>query len=322
MQLPFARRGSYRAAAPAKKESAWSNARFLLTLVILAWALAYIQRGEFATSRSYIERALSVAELHGDPVQLALMAYNRGMLEIYTGEWQQARVDFERAAATMRQIGMAWTSAYPLLGLGQLCLAEGHWEDSARYLQEAIMLAERSNDLQALQYALAALVERDLLEGRPEVARARLDRLLERQTSSRAESSAHILALLAWTHMAIGDLAQAQELAAQSAARALSEQNRLALIEALRVRAMIVTRQRRWPEAETNLGEALSLCRAMPCPYNEARVLYLCGVLDAERGKFDAARVHLEAATALLSRLHERLYAELVENALVRVRQH
>ena len=39
MQLPFARRDSYRAAAPARKESAWTNARFILTLVILAWAL-------------------------------------------------------------------------------------------------------------------------------------------------------------------------------------------------------------------------------------------------------------------------------------------
>ena len=283
-------------------------------------ALAYIQRGEFATSRSYIDRALTVAEMQGDPVQIAFMTYNRGMLEVYTGEWKQARADFERAAAMMRQIAMAWTSAYPLLGLGQLCLAEGHLEASARYLQEAITLAERSNDLQALQYALAALVERDLLEGRPEVARARLDRLLDRQTSSRAESSAHILALLAWTHMEMGDLAQAQELAAQSAARAVTEQNRLSLVESLRVRAMLMMRQGRWQEAEASLDEALSLTRAMPCAYNEARVLYLYGLLDAERGNPNAARVHLETAAAILDLLGERLYAEFVENALARVR--
>lgn len=39
MQLPFARRGSYRTAAPEKKETVRSTARFILTLVILAWAL-------------------------------------------------------------------------------------------------------------------------------------------------------------------------------------------------------------------------------------------------------------------------------------------
>jgi signal peptidase I len=39
MQLPFVRRGSYRTSAPAKKESAWGTARFVLVLVLLAWGI-------------------------------------------------------------------------------------------------------------------------------------------------------------------------------------------------------------------------------------------------------------------------------------------
>src|SRR5205823_12827370 len=42
MQLPFVRRGADRTAVrppPAAKQSAWSTARFVLTLVILAWAV-------------------------------------------------------------------------------------------------------------------------------------------------------------------------------------------------------------------------------------------------------------------------------------------
>lgn len=127
------------------------------------------------------------------------------------------------------------------------------------------------------------------------------------------------MALLAWTHLEFGELAEAQELVAQSTSRALAEHNRLALIDALRVGGMLATRQQRWDEAEKHLGEALSISEAMPHPYNEARIQYLVGLLDMERGAAHRAAEHLTTARSILSGLGERMYAAFVERALTRL---
>ncbi|HEX6542297.1 MAG TPA: AAA family ATPase, partial [Ktedonobacterales bacterium] len=283
-------------------------------------ALAHIQRGEFETGRTYIDRALATAQLRKDVVQVAFLTSNRGTLGFYLGNWKQARADFEHAANLMRDVPVAWTSSYPLLGLGQLSLVEGQWGVAARYLQQAITLAERSGDLQVLRSATTILSERDLLEGRPEVARARLDHLLERESALGEESGPHIVALLAWTYLELGDLAQAQDVVAQSTSRAFAEHNRLALIEALRVGGMSATRQQHWQEAERCLSEALSLSQAMPCPYNEARVRYLFGLLETDRAAVDRATEHLTTARSILGSLGERLYADFVDRSLARLK--
>lgn len=278
--------------------------------------LAYIERGEFAKSRAYIERGLAAAEVRGDIVQGALIRYYRGMLGIFAGHWEQARADFEHAVTTMRPIASAWTSAYPLLGLGYLCLLQGQWESAAAHLQEAIAVAERSGDVQALRSALVALAEHDLLEGHPDAARGRLARLLDRTDADAGEGSSQCVALLAWAYLDLGDLDQAAEVVARSIGRATQEQHRLSLVDALRVQSMLATHQQAWQQAEASLDEALELCRAMPCPYYEARVLYQYGLLETARGSSDAAREHLMSAAAILRRLGERLYAGHVARAL------
>lgn len=282
-------------------------------------AQAHIQRGEFATSQSYIDRALATAEVRKDVVQVAFLTCSRGTLGFHMGNWKQARADFEQAATLMREVPVAWTSSYPLLGLGHLSLVEGQWGTAARYLQQAITLAERSGDLQVLRSALIALSERDLLEGRPEVARARLDQLLERESSLGEQGGPHIMALLAWTHLEFGELAESQELVAHSTSRALAEHNRLALIDALRVGGMVATRQQRWQEAEKHFSEALSLSEAMPGPYNEARIHYHFGLLDMDRAVANRAAEHLTAARTILRALGEHMYAAFVERALTRL---
>ncbi len=127
------------------------------------------------------------------------------------------------------------------------------------------------------------------------------------------------MALLAWTHLEFGELAESQELVAQSTSRALAEHNRLALIDALRVGGMFATRQQRWQEAEKHLSEALSLSESMPSPYNQARIHYLFGLLDMDRAVATRAAEHLTAARTLLSALGERMYAAFVERALTRL---
>jgi predicted ATPase/transcriptional regulator with XRE-family HTH domain len=279
-------------------------------------ALAYIRRGEFGESLAYVERALAAAKQRGDPAQTAFMTYHRGVIALHMGHWDEARRYYERAATTMRQIGLSWSSAYPLVGLGQLSLYEGKWQEASQHLDEASAMAERGGDLEALRYAQLPLIERDLLEGQTSQARARLDRLLDRRSAGWDEGVAHILLLLAWTHVELDDAAQAEELVALSIRRAIAEENRLALVDALRVQALRALRQRRWQDAEGALHEALALARAMSYPYGEARVLCTYGLVHVEKGEPEQARERLAASLVILNRLGERLYAETAEKIL------
>ncbi len=279
-------------------------------------AMAHIQRGAFDTSRAYIDRALVTARERNDHVQVAYLTCNRGTLHFYMGDWKQARADYERAAEIMREAPLAWAASYPLLGLGHLSLGQGQRGIAARQLGEAITLAERSGDLHVLRSASAALSERDLLEGRPEAARDRLNKLLEREHALGDQGTPAIMAFLAWTRLELGDGPAAQELAARSAAQAVAEHNRLALIDAQRVGGIAATRQRQWQEAERNLSEALSLSQTMQCPYHEARVRYHFGLLEAARANVAQASAQLIVAQTILRTLGERLYGEHVERAL------
>ena len=284
-------------------------------------AMAHIQRGEFDQSQSHIDRALVTARQRNDVVQVAFLTCNLGVLRFTIGDWKQARVHYEHATTIMREIPLAWASSYPLLGLGQLTLAEGQFGVATRQLGEAIILASRSGDLHVLQSACVALGERELLAGHPEAARARVDQLLDGERASGDQAALSLVAMLAWAHLELGEIVQAHELATQATARAVTEHTRLALIDTLRVSGMIAARRQRWQEAETSLNEALSLSQTMRCPYHEARVRYTLGLLEIARTAVAQASEQLIAARAMLETLGERLYRGAVERALDEIAQ-
>ena len=49
--------------------------------------------------------------------------------------------------------------------------------------------------------------------------------------------------------------------------------HRLALVELVRVRGMVLARRRRWDEAERAFEEAVPIARSLRYPYAEARAL-------------------------------------------------
>jgi tetratricopeptide (TPR) repeat protein len=155
--------------------------------------------------------------------------------------------------------------------------------------------------------AQAALAERDLVEGRPEAARVRLDAHLDRPGQQEAGVTA-LLPLLAWAYLDLGNQAQAQAVVSQAIVRAEEEPNRPALVDALRVRAMAAIQQDRWQEAEGALEQALAITRAMP--------------YHTQKGEPEQAHERLEAALAILKRLGERMYAEHVEQMLAALEPH
>ncbi len=279
-------------------------------------ALAYIRRGEFDTSGAYIDRALAAASTRGDPLQTAMMTYSRGVFGLYTGNWRRAREDFEAAATALRRLPIASGLEYPLASLAQLSVLEGRWDAALAYLKEATPLAERSGDAHALRRAYIAAAERDLLQGRPEAARTRLEGLLVSRGRDEGEGFVHLLAAMAWTCLDLGDVAKADEWLAEGMTHSLADQDRPALTEVLRIRGVLAAKRQSWEEADSSLAEALSLCLAMHYPYGEARVHHAFAALEAARGNIAAAHEHLRTAAALLSGLGERLFAVRVAAAL------
>jgi tetratricopeptide (TPR) repeat protein len=170
------------------------------------------------------------------------------------------------------------------------------------------------------------LAERDLRAGHPHAVRTRLAPRLDRPGADRTllEDGWQVmplLVLLAWAHLELGEVTRAAEMVAQAIIRERVSHTRLALVEALWVQAMALTRQERWAAAEHALEEGLALARSMPYPYAEARLLHVYGQMHARKGEPEPARVRLEAALAIFERLGARKDTERVEQAIADLQQ-
>lgn len=286
-----------------------------LCFALSALCVVYVARGAFDQGYSAAQRAVECAQLIGAPTVMAFMAQRRGAAAYFMGRWDQARADAEHALALVEPIEPSLTRLYPLLMLGRISLCQGQWDVGQRHLREAIALAERSGNLYGLRSAHGPLAERDVLAQDPASARTRLEPLLDRPGLQEGDVTT-LLPILAWAYDALGDEARADDLLAQSEARAVPEQMRATLVDTFRVRALVALRRQRWQTAEDALAESLALARAMPYPYAEAKALYVYGLLHAASGGPHQARASYEAALAICERLGERLYAEQVEREL------
>jgi putative transposase len=87
-------------------------------------------------------------------------------------------------------------------------------------------------------------------------------------------------------------------------------------LEALQVKARLLTQQDRWEEAAAILHGALAQAQAMPYPYAQARLLQVQGRLHLQRGESDLARARLDAALAIFRRLGAHKDVEWVSQAI------
>jgi transcriptional regulator with XRE-family HTH domain/tetratricopeptide (TPR) repeat protein len=283
-----------------------------------AWWLA-LNSGEFAAARRHSDRALTLAERQGDLVKKAICARERGVATFYMGDWQAARqgilspLPIEIVDGKM---GPSNQSCLDLLWKGRLCEVEGERDAARRYLAECSALATRGNYMGLVRAAERHLAEHDLEDGHPAAALARLTALLD-HAGMKGMDDRELLPALAWTHLELGNVAQAETAIAQAITGLRADGHRLLdLIDALRVHAQIATRQGRWVEAEQALEEGLSLTRCIGYPYAEARLLYTQGMMYVQKRESQAAREPLEAALAIFRRLGAGAQVERVEQVL------
>ncbi|WIG57533.1 MAG: hypothetical protein OJF49_000277 [Ktedonobacterales bacterium] len=293
----------------------------------LGWMLVHLGEsyaclGRFDRFLVHIVHAGEVAELTGNPLNIAYVCYWTGLHAFYTGDWQRAHAYFEHGRVVAQPVATAEVSGsaagHALLGLGQLSCARGEDERGGRYLELALALARRGLPPRLLRPVQGCLAERDLLAGHPDDALGRLDPLLGAPAGQGREGidATPLLPLLAWAHLAAGDLRRAEAVTTEALDRCRREQHQLALLDALRVQALLDVRCGRWDEAAAALDEALALARPMPYPYAEAKVLSVYGQLHAVKGEKELAQENYQAALVILHRLGERLYATKIEQAL------
>jgi adenylate cyclase len=266
--------------------------------------------GRMEECRRYMEQALPLAKRIGNPDQIAFCLGGLGSLLITLGEWDQAGEQLERAMALLGEERPA-NAAAPLYNLGKLALYQGRWEEAAHHLDEALALVQRTGDRLLLEEARVFRAELEILTGRPEEAVQHLEELTRAD-----DADLQLFPVLTWALLETGAVDRAEEVVTGTIRRALAEEQRVQLVEALRVQGMIALRQSRVEEAERALQEGLELARSLPCPYAEARILYQLGLLEQHRGEPAEARQQLEEALMIFRRLGASKDLEWTEEVL------
>jgi len=238
--------------------------------------LAYIRvlRGELDTARRHLDRARAICEQIGDPVSLSFPLTLGARVDSIDGNWRRAHDQLKRALDLSRQVERSWYAPCPPIFLARLLLAEGVREAAVVASSQALALAERSGDLQAVRWAAPTMAELDIQEGRPAAAVARLTPLLDQAGLEECDVTA-LLPVLAAALLDLGQVDEASKLVAQALARARREGLRIFLVEALQVQAQVALRQEQWAEVECSLEEGMAVARAIPYPYAEAQILRL-----------------------------------------------
>jgi predicted ATPase/class 3 adenylate cyclase len=265
-----------------------------------------------------VTRQLEIAERLGDPYLRARALASLGHHIWVRGDWQIALKYFEQAAALLR--GLPSSMSDWLLTAPAAVLVPTAADESVRhYLEECIDTAQQRDDAALLAEAHARLAEYELASGHADVARLRLEPLLAHPCWDVGMFEGVALALaqaILETSRATDDLLRVQELVSAVIAWARLEKVWFVLVEALGLEGRLRARQGDTKAATSDFDEALRLARDLPYPFGEARVLYAYGMAQAEHGKREAGRHHLEKAAAMFRHLGARLYTDQVREVI------
>jgi tetratricopeptide (TPR) repeat protein len=279
--------------------------------------------GDFHAALAYYRRALELAERLGAQSRISAETANQAETLFYLGDWRLADDLASRAVKIARVESTGQARAYFQYAnvyrqLGMIHAARGAWDEASPLLEEAAALARRLPYLEALRLAEGALAARDLAQGNPVAALARLEPLVAASDVG-GLGVTRLLPYLAWAHAEQGDYAAAERTLTEGIARAAEQQHRLALVDLLTMRAKVLRMrgeqqgQAHRDEAVRALEEALTLARQMRYPYAEGHALYELGRLSVSEG--DASAL-FEEALAIFRRLGARPDIERTERAL------
>jgi tetratricopeptide (TPR) repeat protein len=281
----------------------------LLLTTLLSAGNSALWRGQMASARSYCERALALTAQH-DWLSPAWVYANYGEMEFQCGNWVEARMHFERGLQELNLINVG-----PQMWQGLLLVVQGDEEQAAAVLEKPLQWAEHHHHRGMLRPAHGVLAERELLAGRFEEARARLEPLLD-PGGVLTFDLGFIWPQLSWAYVELGDEEQASATISTARASGHAGPGSPVLSDLLRIQALIAARAACWQEATDAINASLALTRALPYPYAEAKTLYFAGLFQQAQGATMDARTSLEAALAICDRLAEGMYRPHIARAL------
>jgi tetratricopeptide (TPR) repeat protein len=279
------------------------------------WCLV---RGDLRRSFGQVERRLAIHRRRRDPRSLTETLLDHGRMAFLRGSWDQAQVDFEEALETLADYPEPMLRAYVLSALGMLRTLTGDRVGGAHHLERCRAEAPALMG-QRYPYELT-LVYDDMLNGRPAAARATLQEIRD-DSRYRGPLETLMFPILAQTYLASGEPEGASRILDQAKERAHAEGSRLALLEILRVEAMLLTHVGQADEAMHAAEDALSEALIIGLPYHAARLLDVCAALHVDRGEAQRARERLNEALAFFRSLGARPDVERVERALAAVEE-
>jgi tetratricopeptide (TPR) repeat protein len=282
-------------------------------------ASSYRDAGKLERSRLCVERIAQTEERTGVPPSVAWAALLRGEQACITGDWKGALALHRQSVDLYRALPPSRFAAHALLCSGQLLVRMGEREQGLSLLTEALCAVRQQRDLRGLRGAEMALAELDLFEHRPDPAVMRLEPLQDRSGVSTKDGT-QLLPVLAQAYLDCGDLTQAERTVGEGMRRARVQEQQMALLSLLRVRALVTVARGRWDDSEAWFDEALALLRDISCPYERARTLYTRGVLALRTSNRGRARAQFARALLLFHRLGARPYAERTRVALESLR--
>jgi ATP/maltotriose-dependent transcriptional regulator MalT/DNA-binding SARP family transcriptional activator len=193
-----------------------------------------IEEGAYREALAELDIALRYADLAGFVSFRGLALSNRGEALLRLGRLDEATAEFNRSRNAYQSIGSRM-AAYPLTKLGDVHRLRGDRALARIALDEALRLAEASQDRQALVPALAGLAL-VAIDDDPAVAQVMAERAVELGAGTWQAT-----ALLAAGRVALaaGDRGRAAELARAAEAVAQERRDRAALAEALELRGLV-----------------------------------------------------------------------------------
>jgi ATP/maltotriose-dependent transcriptional regulator MalT len=279
--------------------------------------------GEFGSARIALERTHAMAEKIGGTACSENTALALTKLSLLEGKWDEAEARGAKALARLEE----WQRPFPFgiaaCYLAHVYLLRGRFEEAETLLHEARSWANVSSSYATLWQALTILARLEMRRGKPSQAKACLDQCLEsiKNAGCAHQLRAETLIVLTGFCVQTGDTAAAQ-ISLREAVEAASAFPYLAG-QVCRIRGQVAAQSGRLEEAVEHFEAGLDTNSAAPQPYDEALLrhdLALCLLRRKRVGDHKAARSHLDIALAIAERLDARPDAEMIRQALGRIR--
>ncbi|MET0461315.1 MAG: tetratricopeptide repeat protein, partial [Ilumatobacteraceae bacterium] len=235
----------------------------------------HIEEGDYPEAIADLSSAIEIAELVGSETFSALAYANRGDAYMQMGRLDDSLRDLRRAQGIWERLGSDMVD-YALGQLGHVQALRGQRSEALALYRQAIELAERRGDVQALVPALIGQA-RVLAADDPDRAAELAERAI---AGSQSIWQPHALLAAGWIELQRGDRSGAGRRAADALALAHAYHDRPAAAEALLLQATLAQ-----PPSTVIAEEAGRLWRDLGNPVGEARAAMLLATTRSGRAR-------------------------------------